>query len=516
MMQLIEIKRLLSRNHCWKNCFLVLACSLFSTVAYAQQWQVGMSSSGTLISASGYQVDSQARPTVVLIGGLDGKPESSQKVRAEFARYQTRPKSEQSFNLIVIPEANPQSESLQFPPTGRAYSDNPVSFSLWRWLGTHGPDLVLIESESDFELADALSNSVVAGVGYVPALHLYDEPEELGKIMDELDNLPISPAHEILDQRLMRSPTQFAEQLASHYGHDFSWPVYIPGMALIGRMRLGYLADVSEVIAPYLDGTDIEINSSLVTAGHLVFAEMAERTGRPDYLDLAIGAAEMGFDANGEMLEAMPMHGEMSDAYFMATPLLAKVGKLTGEQKYFDLALRHIHFLENLVLRDDGLYRHSPLTDAAWGRGNAFPALGMALTLSDFPEDQAGFAELLSIYQSHINALVPYQDLDGMWHEVIDYPGSFAEISATAMIATAIRRGISRGWLDESYQPLVDRAWRAVQMRSSAEGFFVNVCESTNKQDSLDAYLNREALLGPDDRAGGMLMMFATEMAELP
>ena len=53
-------------------------------------------------------------------------------------------------------------------------------------------------------------------------------------------------------------------------------------------------------------------------------------------------------------------------------------------------------------------------------------------------------------------------------------------------------------------------------MRSSAEGFFVNVCESTNKQDSLDAYLNREALLGPDDRAGGMLMMFATEMAELP
>ena len=70
------------------------------------------------------------------------------------------------------------------------------------------------------------------------------------------------------------------------------------------------------------------------------------------------------------------MHGEMSDAYFMATPLLAKVGKLTGEQKYFDLALRHIHFLENLVLRDDGLYRHSPLTDAAWGRGNAFPALG--------------------------------------------------------------------------------------------------------------------------------------------
>ncbi len=516
MMQLIIMKWLFCRDQVLKKYLLVLACSLFSTVGYGQQWQVGMSSNGTLITASGYQVDTAPRPTVVLIGGLDGNPESSQKVLAEYSRYQKRPKTQQPFNLIVIPTANPQAEQLQFPPVGRAYSDNPVAFSLWRWLGTHGPDLVLIESDSDFELADALSNSVVAGVGYVPALHLYDEPEELGKIMDELDNLPISPAHEILDQRLLRSPREFAEQLARHYGHDFSWPVYIPGMALIGRMRLGYLDDVGDVIAPYLNGTDIDINSALVTAGHLVFAEMAERTGNPDFLDLAIGAADMGFDADGEMLEAMPMHGEMSDAYFMATPLLVKVGKLTGEQKYFDLALRHIHFMENLVLRDDGLYRHSPLTDAAWGRGNAFPALGMALALSDFPEDQAGFDELLSIYQSHIKALVPYQDLDGMWHEVIDYPGSFAEISATAMIATAIRRGISRGWLDESYQPSVEKAWQAVQMRSSSEGFFVNVCESTNKQGSLDAYLNREALLGPDDRAGGMLMLFATEMAELP
>jgi rhamnogalacturonyl hydrolase YesR len=211
----------------------------------------------------------------------------------------------------------------------------------------------------------------------------------------------------------------------------------------------------------------------------------------------------------------MPLHGEMSDAYFMATPLLAKVGKLTGEQKYFDLAIRHIRYMEQLVRRPDGLYRHSPLTDAAWSRGNAFPALGMALALSDFPEDHPGFEELMEVFRGHIETLMQYQDMDGMWHEVIDYPGSFAELSATAMIATAIRRGISRGWLDESYLPAVEQAWRGVLMRSSPEGYFVNVCESTNKQNSLEAYLNREALMGPDDRAGGMLMLFATEMAGL-
>lgn len=503
----------LARSICLSASFLCFL--LLSIVSHAQEWQVGMSSNGTLISAQGYQVDGQPRPTVVLIGGLDGNSDSSEKVLSEYNRYLSRPKAQQQFNLIVIPAANPEAEQLQFPPTGRAYSDNPVSFSLWRWLGTHGPDLVLIESGVDYDLADALSNAVVAGVGYVPALHMYDKPEELSMIMAELNNLPYSGAHEILDQRLMRSPSQFAEQLGRFYGHDFSWPVYIPGMALIGRMRLGFLPEVTQVISPYVNGEVIDINSSLVTAGHLVFAEMAERTGNQSYLALARGAADMGFDSDGNMLEAMPMHGEMSDAYFMAGPLLAKVGKLTGEQKYFDLLVQHIRFMEKLVRRPDGLYRHSPLSDAAWSRGNAFPALGMALSLSDFSEDHPDFLEIKSIYQNHIETLLQYQDMDGMWHEVIDYPGSFAELSTTAMIATAIKRGVSRGWLDESYLAAVEKAWRAVLMRSSSEGYFVNVCESTNKQETLEDYLNREALIGPDDRAGGMLMMFATEMAGL-
>jgi unsaturated rhamnogalacturonyl hydrolase len=488
---------------------------LILTPALAQEWNIGMSSSGTLISASGYQVDGQNRPTVVLIGGLDGEPASSEKVLAEYQRYLMRDRAEQPFNLIVIPHANPEGETLTFPPTGRAYADDPVSFGLWRWLGTHGPDLVLIESNRDFDLADMLSNQIVAGVGFVPALHLYDEPEELARIMTETNNLPFSGAHEILDRRLGRSPTEFAEQLAAIYGHDFSSPVYIPGMALIGRMRLGYLEEVEALVTPYLQGADIEIRSNLVIGGHQVFSELAERTGKPEYLTLAKKAADLGFDANGTMLEAMPFHRELSDDYFMSTPLLAKVGKLTGEEKYFDMAVQHIRFLEQRVRRPDGLYRHSPLVDAAWSRANSFPALGLALTLSEFPEAHPGFEELKLIYQAHMETLLTHQDSDGMWHMMIDYPGIYPELSATAMIALAMRRGINRGWLDDTYSPAVEKAWRAVLMRSSGEGYFVDVSESTNKLDSMAAYLTREALMGPDDRTGGMLMMLAVEMAGL-
>jgi rhamnogalacturonyl hydrolase YesR len=206
----------------------------------------------------------------------------------------------------------------------------------------------------------------------------------------------------------------------------------------------------------------------------------------------------------------------MSDSVFMATPIVVKAGKLTGERKYFDLAARHFAFMQKLVRRPDGLYRHSPLTDAAWGRGNAFPALGMALTLTDFPKNHPAYPRMMAEFQQHMFALARFQDEDGMWHEVIDQPGSYAETSATAMIAVAMLRGIRSGWLDAAaYQPRVNLAWAAVAARVGKDGQIVDVCESTNKQNSLQDYLHRAALLGADPRGGAMAMLFATEMAGL-
>jgi unsaturated rhamnogalacturonyl hydrolase len=216
------------------------------------------------------------------------------------------------------------------------------------------------------------------------------------------------------------------------------------------------------------------------------------------------------------MKDAMPLHNEMSDAVFMACPILAKAGKLTHERKYFELALRHLEFMQQLCLRPDGIYRHSPLDQAAWGRGNAFPALGLALTLSDLRPGDPAFVKILSSYRNHMKALAPFQDENGMWRQVVDLPGSYPEFSATAMIATAMLRGIRSGWLDaKQYQPRVDRAWSALRTRISADGRLIDVCESTGKQTSVEDYLNRLAILDRDPRGGGMALLVATEMAGL-
>jgi rhamnogalacturonyl hydrolase YesR len=182
------------------------------------------------------------------------------------------------------------------------------------------------------------------------------------------------------------------------------------------------------------------------------------------------------------------------------------------------MAARHLAFMQRLVLRPDGLYRHSPLTDAAWGRGNAFPALGLALTLEAFPKTHPQYQHLLQSFRQHMARVAEFQvpESEGMWHEVIDEPASYPEFSATAMIATAMAMGVRNGWLDlRTYQPLVNNAWHGVVMRIGAEGVLMDVCESTNKQPSLDAYLHRAAILGQDPRGGAMALLFATEMAGL-
>src|SRR5213593_1752166 len=89
--------------------------------------------------------------------------------------------------------------------------------------------------------------------------------------------------------------------------------------------------------------------------------------------------------------------------------------------------------------------------------GNAFPALGLMLTLSDLPVDNPQFGPVLRAFREHMSALGRFQDEDGLWREVIDHPGAYPEYTATAMIAASMLRGINNGWLGwDEFQPPVD------------------------------------------------------------
>jgi len=276
------------------------------------------------------------------------------------------------------------------------------------------------------------------------------------------------------------------------------------------------LADVERIAQPFADGKPSlgERLTGSHISGHLIFADLYERTGRQQWLALARAAADLGFGADGGENESMPAHNQMSDSVFMGFSILARVGRLTGEDRYFRMALRHLRFMQALDLRPDGLYRHSPLDESAWGRGNGFPALGHALALTDWPQDHPGRSEVLASYRAHMNAMARHQDVTGLWHQVVDRPESYREFTVTAMTAFAILRGLRSGWLDrDMFEPVADRAWRALKLRIKSDATLVDVCRSTGKQTSLRAYFDREAILGRDDRGGAMGLLAATERA---
>ena len=69
------------------------------------------------------------------------------------------------------------------------------------------------------------------------------------------------------------------------------------------------------------------------------------------------------------------------------------------------------------------------------------------------------------------------------------------------------------GWLDRAaFEPSVRKAWPALLARIGSDGSLIDVCEGTGKQTSRRAYLDRKAILGPDDRGGAMALLVATEM----
>jgi len=489
-----------------------LALLLARPLAAAETFDFGLATSGARIDAVAVDARAESAPTVVLVGGLGGDDDSSAAVRAAVAAYEKSRRH--AVRLLAVPVANPDGVALEFPPTGVAYRERSESHALWRWIGVQAPDLVLIAGGDDAGLAAALGENAAALMGQIPARRWsgVDAIADLGPIAK-------SQARAELERRRARTPRQLAGELAQRYGRDFDQPWYIGAIALIARVRLGDVDDVRRLVEPYVDGTKNSLAqpNSLVMAGHIVFTELARRTGDPRYIAAVRKVGDLGFDASGQMLEAMPYHNGFSDSVFMGTAIVAQAGALTGERKYFDMADRHLRFMESLDLRSDGLYRHHPETDAAWGRGNGFAALGLALTLSEVPRDHPGYAHALASYRKLMAALLPLQTRDGLWRNVVNYPGTYAEFSGTAMIGFAMLRGLENGWLDGGdYERAVDRAWVAVNSRTSSAGTFVDVCESTARMASAEDYLRRAAILGEDARGGAMAMLFATELMGPP
>jgi unsaturated rhamnogalacturonyl hydrolase len=368
-----------------------------------------------------------------------------------------------------------------------------------RWVTFQAPDIVIEVVDGDVRPTGTGGVDEADWVVRLPAV-----PGALGGPLGAA-KLQHSPVRQRINARLTRDPLTLAKLLASRYPATPAIS-YIPSVAWANTLRLAEItgdttlqARVEQQTAPWrlagkdLFGSRVQLTS---VAGTFVFAEI----GAPDVF-------EKGVDAASKIKDAAYEYGQgWTDDMFMATVVLARAGKI-------DLASTMLIAYASRLQRADGVFVHAPNGPLAWGRGNAFAALGLMEALSSMRGGDPNRARVLEIYRRQMEAARKVQAPDGMWNEVLDEPGSYREESATAMLMTAMLRGIRAGWLDESYLAAVERAWRGVAAHVDEDGSIVDVCTSTGAGPTKRYYLDRTAVTGFDDRGGAMALMAAVEFS---
>ena len=175
------------------------------------------------------------------------------------------------------------------------------------------------------------------------------------------------------------------------------------------------------------------------------------------------------------------------DDLYMSVPALAQMGKLTGDQRYFDDAVKQVlQFSKRMFNNDLGIYMHGWVEgmdvhpEFHWARANGWALMAMTELLDVLPETYKGRNAILNQFKAHAKGLATYQTDKGFWHQLLDKNDSYLETSATAIYAYCIARGVSKGWLDaKAYGPMCMLAWNAVATKVNDKGQVEGTCVGT-------------------------------------
>src|SRR4029079_13751711 len=135
-----------------------------------------------------------------------------------------------------------------------------------------------------------------------------------------------------------------------------------------------------------------------------------------------------------------------------------RMGKFTGDNKYFDFAIKQVESFNKYIYDPTtGLYFHTYFHDnntkgvARWGRFNGWVALAQVELLNNLPANHPKRADLIKLLERQIIGYSRYQDSSGMWHQLLDKPDSYLESSVTAMFIYTITKAVNEGWINKRY-----------------------------------------------------------------
>ena len=189
--------------------------------------------------------------------------------------------------------------------------------------------------------------------------------------------------------------------------------------------------------------------------------------------------------ADGTLARTRPHYNTVwLDDMYMGSPCLAWYGKLTGDTKYYDEAVRQVRlFKERMWVPEKKLFRHgwveemNPHPCFPWGRANGWALLTLCEVLDALPTNYAGRTEVLDLLRQHVEGLCAVQDKTGFWHQLLDRNDTYLETSATAIYAYCMAHALCEGWIDAiTYGAQTLQAWQAVQTKVNQKGQVEGTC----------------------------------------
>ena len=175
------------------------------------------------------------------------------------------------------------------------------------------------------------------------------------------------------------------------------------------------------------------------------------------------------------------------DDLYMGVPALAQMGKLTGDKKYYDDAIKQVlQFSARMFNTNLNIYMHGWVEgmqthpEFHWARANGWAMLAMTELLNVLSDNYNGRDKVLHQLQLQVKGVTPFQSGNGFWHQLLDKNDSYLETSATAIYAYCIANAINKGWIDaKAYGPACLLAWNAITTKVNDIGQVEGTCVGT-------------------------------------
>ena len=222
------------------------------------------------------------------------------------------------------------------------------------------------------------------------------------------------------------------------------------------------------------------------------------------------------------------------DAIQMAMPAYAKMGRITGDARYWDKMMayyrytRDVHGGQGMFNAKDGLWWRDHDYDAPyvepngedcyWSRGNGWVLAALVRVMNELPESHPYFKACLRDFKAMCRALKAVQREDGFWNASLHDPTHFGgkETTGTSLFVYGMAWGIRRGFLKErDYLPVVARAWHGLVTEAVHPNGFLGYVQGTGKDPSAGQPVTYDRVPDFEDYGTGCFLLAGTELYRL-